>query len=355
MNAIVYNGVRKIPSYYYTNKVYSKQRWFGRTVVDVVSSEFNHTDVSSIVVNSAIVRRGDRIIGAELESLTIQNGDVLEYTGHYHEPPIIAFGDRIDIIHEDETVIVVNKPAGMPTHPSGKYRHNSLSEILSEQLGHPVYPTHRLDRLTSGVVIFAKTTKAASQFRLQLVGGQVRKEYYARVSGKFPEATELDFPLFDIDGKRDFDYFMSSVVSAKNCCTLFRLLRYDQITNQSVVSCMPLTGRTHQIRKHLAILGHPIYNDKLYGRPIFRELSLLVRDRRQSLIKEAFLQLQAATTTARSDKVTGGVCPQCHGHLFKDPEPDELWIALHASKYWMEAQWCYETATPRWATIDSYF
>jgi tRNA pseudouridine synthase 9 len=88
------------------------------------------------------VQKGNQITcGTGVLSESIGAGDILEFRGHGHEPPIPYFGDKFDIIHEDDEVLVINKPAGLPSHPSGKYQKNSATEILRQQRGEPFYRT----------------------------------------------------------------------------------------------------------------------------------------------------------------------------------------------------------------------
>ncbi|ANB11516.1 bifunctional DRAP deaminase/tRNA pseudouridine synthase RIB2 [Sugiyamaella lignohabitans] len=261
-------------------------------------------------------------------------------------------------------MVVVNKPAGLPTHPSGKYRLNSLTEVLVGQLGYTVHPTHRLDRMTSGIVVLGKTAQATSRFRTDLTNSNnVHKEYYAKVVGRFPlEDTTFDFPLFDIDANRDRASFMKAFANRKPAQTKFKLVRYDLKDDSSLVKCVPVTGRTHQIRKHLALMGHPIANDSLYKRPVFREISLLLEKKNiesekehESAVSEAFTRLQLAAKQSRLDKLETGneTCPECQVQLFKDSTPDEMFIYLHARQYTCQengvTKWDYQAPLPPWA------
>ena len=116
----------------------------------------------------------------------IKNGDLISHTLHRHEPPVTA--QPIGIVHEDNDVIIINKPAGVPVHPSGRYNYNSVIEIMRAERGHQFnpLPCNRLDRLTSGVMFIAKHKQAAEAITNQLMGRTVRKEYVARVKGEFP-------------------------------------------------------------------------------------------------------------------------------------------------------------------------
>ncbi|GBG64859.1 hypothetical protein CBR_g48327 [Chara braunii] len=171
-------------------------------------------------------------------------------------------------------------------HSCGQYRKNTVMGILQaeENLG-PLFPIHRLDRLVSGLLIFARNSSAAERFRKDVQGGKVEKEYFARVIGVFPEEeVEVSAPvLYDPKEGHSIveteipeddprhrqrqarkDQILSNGAKCKDARTRFKRRSTDGET--SIVSCMPLTGRTHQIRVHLQYLGHPIANDALYLR-----------------------------------------------------------------------------------------
>jgi RluA family pseudouridine synthase len=176
------------------------------------------------------------------------------------EPDVNA---AIEIIYEDEALIVVNKPAPLPLHPSGRFNRNTLQSIL-----HTVYapqvprPAHRLDANTSGLVVFARTRHFASLIQPQFARGEVEKTYLARVQGHPPgDSFRCDLPISDIAGdlgSRTLDEENGLVSS-----TEFQLLqRYDDGT--ALLRIRPLTGRTNQIRVHLWHLGWPICGEQSY-------------------------------------------------------------------------------------------
>jgi len=96
---------------------------------------------------------------------------------------------NIDIVHEDNDMIVINKPAGVPVHPSGRYKYNSVTEIMRAERGYEwnPLPCNRLDRLTSGIMFIGKHKKAADDMSVQIMARTVKKEYIARVIGEFPD------------------------------------------------------------------------------------------------------------------------------------------------------------------------
>ena len=166
-----------------------------------------------------------------------------------------------EILHEDAELVVVNKPAGLLSVP-GKGDH--LADCLIERL-RPAFPqvllVHRLDRDTSGVMVFALSPHAQRHLGLQFEKRQAKKTYVARVSGRLePRSGTVDLPI-----KVDWENRPRQMVSAdgRAAQTDWRVLRYDD--GASRVRLFPKTGRSHQLRVHMLSLGHPILGDPLYS------------------------------------------------------------------------------------------
>lgn len=286
---------------------------------------------------------------------TIENGDILEYTQHYHEPPVPEFGDKIEIVRELDGLVVVNKPPGLPTHPSGKYRLNSLTHIVGQQLGHKgsLFPAFRLDRLTSGLVILAKSSADVSKVRKELEDDRSRKQYIAKVEGHVSAEQAIEYPLFDISVLRDFEALKSSkTTGCKHAKTVVSPVVYDPAANCSTVICTLFTGRTHQIRKHLALAGHPIIQDSLYKQESFVPLSRALYENDDHSARIYFSNLRAQYNQIREEKRTDKVCPECKCELFRDPSSEEMYIELHAWRYTLnEGATVYEATPPTtWLT-----
>ena len=219
--------------------------------------------------------------------------DKLYHKIHRHEPPVTA--EDVKIVHQDNVVVVIDKPGSMPVHPTGRYRHNTVMFWLAKERGiRNLYPVHRLDKLTSGLLVFARNSQKAELIAQEIRSTRVQKTYLARVEGRFPDPSDseeettskasgmrevaweddlliVSAPILvttDI-GLRELNRVDFEDTRAKPCETHFKRLFYDG--THSVVQCAPKTGRTHQIRVHLTYLGHPIANDPLYN-PRFREL-----------------------------------------------------------------------------------
>ncbi|KFV41202.1 RNA pseudouridylate synthase domain-containing protein 2, partial [Gavia stellata] len=190
----------------------------------------------------------------------LQNNDFLRNTVHRHEPPVTA--QPIQILAEDDEVVVVDKPSSLPVHPCGRFRHNTVIFILGKEHDlKELHTIHRLDRMTSGVLMFAKTTEVSKRIDEQVRERQLEKEYVCRVVGEFPEHEVVcEEPILVVSYKVGV---CRVDPKGKFCKTVFQRLSYNGKT--SVVKCLPRTGRTHQIRVHLQYLGHPIVNDPIYN------------------------------------------------------------------------------------------
>ncbi len=169
----------------------------------------------------------------------------------------------IEILHEDETLLVVNKPAPLPLHPCGRFNRNTLQSILCTVYAPRVpRPAHRLDANTSGLVVFSLTRHGASFIQPQFARGEVEKVYLARVQGHPPSDTfRCDLPISDVAGEvgsRTIDE-----ENGLNAVTEFQLIeRFGDGT--ALLEVRPLTGRTNQIRVHLWHLGLPICGEQTY-------------------------------------------------------------------------------------------
>lgn len=192
-------------------------------------------------------------------------GGRLCYRRSHVEPPV---DDRIDVRHDDEAVLVVQKPAHLPMHADGPFIQNTLIHLLQTRLAAPgLQLVHRLDRETSGLCVLARSAAARDRLRQQFAAGTVHKAYLAVVRGVAPGDFEVDAPIgrsatSTISLRRTT---AATAIDAKPARTRFELLRRGR--ERSLLRCLPHTGRTHQIRVHLEHVGLPVLGDKLYGRP----------------------------------------------------------------------------------------
>lgn len=179
----------------------------------------------------------------------------------------------LDILHDDHEILLVNKPSGLLSVP-GKGPH--LADCLISRV-QEVFPeallVHRLDRDTSGVMVFALTPHAQRHLGLQFEKRQVKKTYVARVWGALePKTGTVDLPLIVDWPNRPLQ--MVDHENGKAAVTDWRVVRSTE--QESRVRLMPKTGRSHQLRVHMLALGHPILGDPFYATGAAREFPRLM-------------------------------------------------------------------------------
>lgn len=181
----------------------------------------------------------------------------------------------LKILYQDQYLVAVDKPAGMLVHRSFLDKHETrfVMQTLRDQLGQHVYPVHRLDRPTSGVLLFALSSEVARMLSEQNAQQKWCKGYLAVVRGYMQQAGELDYPLYEeLDKIADKyaqqdkapQHAVSRYLPLQQTELPFAVGRY-QTSRYSLVALQPLTGRKHQLRRHLAHLRHPIVGDTSHG------------------------------------------------------------------------------------------
>jgi tRNA pseudouridine65 synthase len=179
-----------------------------------------------------------------------------------------TFGEPLELLYRSERFVAVDKPAGLRVHPEGGQasRDPSCQALLRDQLGTWVYPVHRLDRATSGVLVFALDPEAATRLGELFRAREVGKSYLAVVRGHTADEGVIDVPL-----TRDFEKPESALVESR---TLYKRIATAELpfavgrystARYSLVRAEPRTGRRHQIRRHLARLSHPVIGDTVRG------------------------------------------------------------------------------------------
>ncbi|CUM46347.1 uncharacterized protein AC631_03999 [Debaryomyces fabryi] len=348
--------LRRVNPYFFTYLTYCKMRWRDRKLLDIFVNEFRDRDADFYKKTIAAGQVTLNKKPADLDSI-VRNGDLISHRCHRHEPSVSS--REIKIVHEDENIIAIDKPSGIPVHPTGRYRYNTITKIFQHEFGKVVHPCNRLDRLTSGLMFLGKNAKGADGFVQQIKDRTVRKEYIARVVGKFDiEEVEVDKPLRTISPKHGLNRV--DFEEGKEARTVFRRISYDPDSNTSIVKCFPYTGRTHQLRVHLQYIGHPIANDPIYSNSAVWGENLGKNGEGENediIIKLDRIGKDKASSTwihpqEDGEILSGDLCDICNTELYTDPGPNDLDLWLHAYKYEAaDKSWSYKTEYPEWATM----
>jgi 23S rRNA-/tRNA-specific pseudouridylate synthase len=357
-----WRGFRIIEPYYYCYRTFVKGRWLGKTLAEMFCSEFRDRHplyYSEAVSRGNILYNAERITLDLFKTSVLKQNDTVQHLVHRHEPLVPDTDIALIHLNKEDGLLVVNKPAGLPCHPSGKYFFNSINEVLKRQYGKALLdatvPAHlrqppcdkgdildpiaksrlasaqkkysqqyeaymkkkeeiilsniqRLDRLTSGVLLLSFKKTHAQMLHARMSDRLFQKTYLARVQGRFdplmllkrfpkdltavnPTQIACEAPVYVADHKSslcsvaptsfqilseapqekgaamDLVGLTDSYGYARSAVTHIKLIAYDAESDQSLLCCEPLTGRTHQIRIHLQFLGHPICHDPIYGHP----------------------------------------------------------------------------------------
>lgn len=383
---VIEHGFRRVTPYYHDFTTTVKARWLKKPVAHVLTEELGQDSsiVEQGIQNGTIhvstdcnrVDLGIKLLPEETKTHLFRNHDTLHATQHIHEPPILYKGP-IEIVMENDDIVAVSKPLGMPTHPSGAYRWNSLTSILKEEHGfQKLYPCHRLDKATSGLLLLAKNS-GTKNFQAALNDKKnTEKWYLARVEGQFPsDPFVFNHPVFSLSYGGYINIKNTSQVPISS--TGFELLKYSQRLNQSIVRCKAITGKMHQIRIHLKCLGFPIVNDYLYNPPSESakgQLKVQIEQTMHNMVKEKlketsddFVDLDALLEKEPSlkedmaklrklrdtnhDRELAYACPECSKVLLSDPVNEEIYLHAHRLKHTGEIQFDLSTEMPEWANI----
>ena len=244
-----------------------KENDFNKTINELILKEFNFSNrlLTKLIKNKNILFNEKEVDTRTL----VTNPGIIKIDLSYKEDNsnIVSTKMNLNIVYEDEWMLVVNKPAGCPIHPSRLHYEDSLSNGIkyyfdSINLNKKIRPVNRLDLNTSGLVVFAKCEYIQENFSNQMANNLFKKEYLCLVDGLFKEKNgTIDLP---ISRKQGSIIERTINENGKKSVTHYEVLK--EFNKYSLVHCKLETGRTHQIRVHMQAIGHPILGDTLYGK-----------------------------------------------------------------------------------------
>ncbi|KAL9266077.1 hypothetical protein AKJ16_DCAP21070 [Drosera capensis] len=321
---IFLDGRRHVRPYYFEFISHVKDRWAGKTIVDLFAAEFKGRPYDYYAripcfsflklwlfrfvqaVKCGRIKVDDQNVSV---SYRLKTSHKISHFLHRHEPPVMALD--VSILCEEEDVVTICKPASVPVHPCGQYRKNTVLGILEAE--HDLAPLFRL-------LILARNASKADAFRQEIEAGLVQKQYVAKVVGIFPEGQQ--------------------VVNAN--------VNYDHREGRS----------RFEIRVHLQYTGHPIANDVLYLSESVASRS--TQGTSASRAATASLSKSLASDNGFQDRfevfpedfINDPMCTQCPNLAPKGYEAHEEGLWLHCVKY-SGPGWTYECPYPDWAILDS--
>lgn len=186
--------------------------------------------------------------------------------------------DELTVLYRDEHLIAIDKPSGLLVHRSELDRHETrfAVQMLRDQIGQHVWAAHRLDRGTSGILLFALNADIASALGKQFEDGSIDKSYLAVVRGHPPESGEINHPLtrqrdkYEWKGERSSSEAQPALTRYQRLATVELPIAIDRYPSSryALLAVEPLSGRRHQIRRHLKHIAHPIIGDATHGKGI---------------------------------------------------------------------------------------
>ena len=193
----------------------------------------------------------------------LRSGQLLTYQRPPWREPQVP--DDIEVVFEDDDLIAVAKPAGLPVLPGGNYLRNTLLAVIEARYGSGVDPVHRLGRGTSGLVLFARTDRARKTLSAALRDRHLGKTYRALVRGtSLPDRISINQPIGPV-AYPHLPHIHAAAEGGAQSLSECQVVYRDPVADRSIVEVRLISGRPHQIRIHMAAVGHPLVGDPLYG------------------------------------------------------------------------------------------
>jgi 23S rRNA-/tRNA-specific pseudouridylate synthase len=325
-------------------------------LIDLLSRQHIRVWSSSITslypISKYNVSQVDKIIKRKLNP-----SNVISYHQHIHENHVPIPPSLCILKSNHSKIIAIDKPCGIPVHGIQKYYYNTIHMILSNQLNIPIqslYPIHRLDKQTSGVLLWTKDAETVSKFK-DKENWEINKLYIARIKGKLQNNQCTDDLVYIYPTRNLINQY-------KNAMTKFTEVVYDPVKNESIIIAQLYRGYPHQIRIHLRNSGTPIIDDPLYGNyGKYKEIIKSKNDITPEYWNELLLRTQKIQD-AKLENVDSN-CFDCGIPIYKpSTELSDHAICLHSWKYTFKGvsgrkyegeEYTFQTDTvPSWCVQD---
>lgn len=257
----------------------------------IVSNKYNEKNLNNFILDKfpnlninmlykALRQKDIKINGKRVkENVVIHEGDEIEI----FISDEFLFGNKdLKVVYEDDNILVINKEQGISvTDEAGASNEITLTKLVKEKFGSTLEPCHRLDRNTKGIVIFAKNKEVLKILLEKFKNHEIEKHYIAKVYGIPKEEHQVLKDYLFKDAKKNIVYISAiKKTGYQEIITEYRILEKNKQENTSILDVNLHTGKTHQIRAHLAYIGHPIIGDGKYGN---NEINKKLKQTKQNL------------------------------------------------------------------------